>query len=71
MFKGNNGLKEILYLLENSPLAFEYFHLIMASKFSMPPTTHFVRGLLNTYELSTKVLDIIHKGVAYRQLVNE
>jgi hypothetical protein len=43
----------------------------MASKFSMPAIRHYVKGLLSTYELSTKVLGIIHKGVACWQLVDE
>jgi hypothetical protein len=42
------------YLLKDSPLAWVYFHLIVAPKFPMPPTMHVVRGSLCTYELSTK-----------------
>jgi hypothetical protein len=38
----------------------------VASKFSMPPTTHFVRGSLSTYKLSIEVLGIIHESVACR-----
>ncbi len=35
----------------------------------MPPTLHVVRDSLCTYELFTKMLGIITKGVASRQLV--
>jgi hypothetical protein len=58
------------YLLENSLPAFVYSHLIMASKFPMPPTMHFVKGLLSTYELSTEVLEIIREGVVSQQLMD-
>jgi hypothetical protein len=51
-------------MLEDSPPTFVYFHLIMASKFSMPPTSHSLRGLLKTYEPSIEVLGLIQKGVA-------
>jgi hypothetical protein len=36
----------------------------------MPPTMHFVKGLLSTYELSTEVLEIIREGVVSRQLMD-
>jgi hypothetical protein len=52
------------YQLEDSPLAFVYFHLIVSSKFFIPPTTHSIRGSLSTYELSIEVFDIIHERVA-------
>jgi hypothetical protein len=64
-YKRSRSNSRSYYLLEDSPLAFVYSHLIVASKFFMPPITHFVRGSLSAYELSTKVLGIIHKGVAY------
>jgi hypothetical protein len=59
------------YLLKNSPPTFAYSHLIVASKFPMPPTTHVVKGSLSIYELSTKVLGFIHKGLASRQLIDD
>jgi hypothetical protein len=47
-------------------------HTFLGSYFpTSPPTIHFVRGLLSTYELSTKMLGIIHEGVSYQQLVDE
>jgi len=52
------------YLLEDSPPTFVYFHLAVASKFSMPPTMHTVRGSLCIYELSDEVLGIIHEGIS-------
>jgi hypothetical protein len=59
------------YILEDSPPTFMYFHMIMVSKFSMPPITHFIIGSLSTYKLSKEVLGIIHVGVAYQQLIHE
>lgn len=46
-------------LLKDSPLAFVYSHLIIASKFKMPPTTHSVRGCNATYELVHDVMNVI------------
>jgi len=53
------------YFLEDSPPTFVYSHLIVASKFPTPRTTHVVRGSLSIDELSTKVLRFIHKGLTF------
>jgi hypothetical protein len=58
------------YLPEDSPPTWVYSHLILASKFPMSPTMHVVRGSLCTHELSNEVLNIIHEGIYYRQLVD-
>jgi hypothetical protein len=52
------------YLLGESPPTYVYSHLVVASKFTMPPTTHAVRGSLCTYELSSEVLVIIHESIS-------
>jgi hypothetical protein len=36
-----------------------FLHLILASKFSMPPTTHAMKGNYATYEHVNEVADII------------
>jgi hypothetical protein len=52
------------YLLEDSPPMYVYSHLVVASKFVLPPTTHVVKGSLCTYELFANVLTIIRKGIS-------
>jgi hypothetical protein len=52
------------FLRTSHTLLSPFFH-------ASPPITHFVRDSLSTYELSTKVLGIIQKGVSYQQLVDE
>ncbi len=52
------------YLLEDSPPMYVYSHLVVASKFLLPPTTHVVKGSLCTNELSANVLAIIQKGIS-------
>jgi hypothetical protein len=48
------------YLLkDDKPSAYIFSHLILASKFSMPPTSHIVKGKYASYELLLKVMDII------------
>jgi deoxyribodipyrimidine photolyase-like uncharacterized protein len=37
-----------------------YSHLVVASKFSMPPIVHSIKRSLCTYELSSEFLGIIH-----------
>jgi hypothetical protein len=55
------------YLFEDAPHVYQYSHLVVASKFAMPPTTHSLRGWNATYELSLENLDIINDGIrAYR-----
>jgi hypothetical protein len=48
------------YLLKNDkPHDYIFSHLILASKFSMPPTSHIMKGKYASYELLLKVMDII------------
>jgi hypothetical protein len=55
------------YLFEDAPRVYQYSHLVVASKFAMPPTTHSVRGRNATYESSLENFDIINVGIrAYR-----
>jgi hypothetical protein len=56
------------YLLEDSPPTYVYPHIVVASKFVLPPTTHVVRGSLCTYELSANVLVIIQEGISCQLL---
>jgi hypothetical protein len=58
------------FLLENSPCAFVYSHLIIVSKFRMPPTTYNVRGSNATYELTFEVIGIIRQGLEAHMLVD-
>ncbi len=48
-----------------------YSHLVVPSKFVLPPTTHVVKDSLCTHELFAYVLAIIQKGISYRQLLDE
>lgn len=52
------------YLLEDSPLAYVYSHLVVPSNFVLPPTTHVVKGSLYTYEVFVGVLAIIQEGIS-------
>jgi hypothetical protein len=56
-------------LLKDSPLDFVYFHLIIASKFKMPPTTHSVRDCNATYELVPDVINVM-QGLETHVLVD-
>jgi hypothetical protein len=51
------------------PLLHVYSHLVVASKFVLPPTSHVVRGSLCTYELSLEVLASIHEGTFLTDLM--
>jgi len=59
------------YLHENSPTTWVLSHLIITSKFPMPPTIHLVRGNLTTYELFKEVLGIIEEGLEAFRLFND
>jgi hypothetical protein len=49
-----------IYLLrDDKPLAYVFFCLVLASKFSFPPTTYMVRGTHATFELSTEAISVI------------
>ncbi len=46
-------------LRDDKPLAFVFSHLVLVSKFSMPPTHHVVKGSYATYELTNEVINVI------------
>jgi hypothetical protein len=50
-------------LQDDKPLVYVFSHLILASKFSMPPTSHFVKGRYVTYELIAKVVEVIMEAL--------
>jgi hypothetical protein len=41
------------------PFAYVFSHLVLASKFSLPPTLHSVKGKYVTYELTHEVAYVI------------
>jgi hypothetical protein len=43
--------------------------LFLASKFSLPPTTHIVRGTYATYELSNETISVIMAALEDTQLL--
>jgi hypothetical protein len=47
------------YFHKNSPTALVFSHLVITSKFPMPPTIHVVRGNSTTYKFLEEVLRII------------
>jgi hypothetical protein len=57
------------FLQDNKPLAYVFNHLILTSKFSLPPTTHIVRGTYATYELSNEAISVIMVAVEDTQLL--
>jgi hypothetical protein len=46
-------------LLEDSPWTFVFTHLIVVSKFRMPPIAHTIKGCNATYELTFEGMGII------------
>jgi len=46
-------------LRDDKPLAYVFSHLILVSKFNMPPTIHFVKGSYVTYEFTNEVAKVI------------
>ncbi len=46
-------------LQDDKPLAYVFSHLILASKFSMPPIRQSMKGRYVTYELSTEMAKVI------------
>ncbi len=63
-----NGIRT--YFLQNDkPLAYVFNHLVLASKFSLPPTIHIVRGMYATYELSNEAMSIIMVTIEDTQLL--
>ncbi len=60
---------QTLVLLDNSPFAFCYFHLVFCTKFPMPMSAHKCKGTLPTYTLEHKVEETILQALADRQLL--
>ncbi len=53
-------------LLDTSPFAFCYFHLVFYAKLAMPLSTHKCKGSLPTYTLECKVEETILQGLVDR-----
>jgi len=51
------------YFNDDAPLAYIYSHLICASKFAMPPTSHSVKGSYPTFELPNETLHLTEKAL--------
>jgi hypothetical protein len=51
-----NARSHFYTLCDDKLVAFVFSHLILASKISMPPITHVVKGNYATYELMNVVL---------------
>jgi hypothetical protein len=49
------------YFNDEVRLAYIYSHLVCASKFAMPPTSHNVHGSYSTFELQNETLQLIEK----------
>jgi hypothetical protein len=49
------------YFNDDAPLAYIYSHLVYASKFAMPPTSHSIRGSYPTFELPNETLILIEE----------
>jgi hypothetical protein len=54
------------FLRTDKPQAYLFAHLVLASKFSMPPTQHSVKGSHVTYELKHEVLHVISDALVAR-----
>ncbi len=54
----------IFVLLDTSPFALYYSHLVLCAKFSVPLSTHKCKGSLPTYTLECKVEETILQGLA-------
>jgi hypothetical protein len=59
------------YLLRNDKAPCSvYSHLVLTSKFSMPPVSHIVKGHFARYELKPKVKEIIDEAYHAAVLLN-
>jgi hypothetical protein len=57
-------------LRTDKPNAFVLSHLVIASKFSLPPTVHFVRGNMASYELGAQASNIISNALEEVRLLS-
>ncbi len=51
------------YFNDDAPFAYIYSHLVYASKFAMPPTSHNIRGSYPTFELPNETLLLIEEAL--------
>jgi hypothetical protein len=51
------------YFNDDVPLAYIYSHLVCASKFAMPPTSHSVIRSYPTFELPNETFHLIEKAL--------
>jgi hypothetical protein len=56
-------------LLDTSPHAFFYSHLVFCAKFAMPMIVHRCNGTIPTYTLKQEVEETILQALAYCQLL--
>jgi hypothetical protein len=64
----NSGTRH--YFNDEAKLACIYSHLVCASKFTMPPTSHNIRGSYPTFELLIETLQLIKKALEDLRLIN-
>lgn len=58
------SISRCTYLLRgDKPPTYIFSHLILASKFSMPPTSHIMKGKYASYELLPQVIDIVANAI--------
>jgi hypothetical protein len=57
--------------LENLPTTLMHSHIVVASKFSIPPITLAIRNNSTTYEISKEVLRIIKQGIEVFKLLED
>jgi hypothetical protein len=50
--------------------AYIYSHLVCASKFTMPPTSHNIHGSYPTFELLIETLQLIEEALEDLRLIN-
>jgi hypothetical protein len=58
------------YLRTDKPNAYILSHLVLASKFSLPPTVHFVKGSYASYELGAEASIIISNALDQVRLLS-
>ena len=58
------------YLRTNKSNAYILLHLVLPSKFSMPPTVHFVRKSYTSYELGVEASIIISNALDQARILN-
>jgi len=51
------------YFNDSGQPAYVYSHIMHASKFVMPPTSHTIKGNYSTFELPNETLQLIEKSL--------